>query len=94
MLRSTSTTLVALALAVGGVAVAAPLRDDNAKHNERAGDPQLDRAALYRTATVGECAAVRRPAAAPKKRERDAKPAQAEHRETLASARCNVVWSD
>ncbi len=89
-----SITMVVSALALGGIAIAAPARDDSTNRNVRSGDPQLDRAAVYRTTNIGECGAVKRQVLTQTPRERDAKRARDERRKTLATASCDVVWSD
>lgn len=89
-----SSMIVVLVVAVGGLAVAAPSRQGNPNGAMRPGDPLLDRAALFRTTNVGECAAIQRPASTRARREREAKRAPPDRRKTLASAGCNVVWTD
>jgi hypothetical protein len=94
MARLKSSIIVVLAVAVGGIAIAAPARQDRGNGAVRPGDPQLERVAFFRTTNVGECAEIQRRASAQTMRERDAKRARPDRRNTLATVGCNVVWTD
>ena len=92
-----SSIAVVFAIALAGVAVGAPKPHDNLGVTGAAkGDPQLDRAALFRPAQVGECSAIA-PRHAPRSqpaRARDATIRANGERRTMANVGCNVVWSD
>jgi len=96
MTASKFSLAVAAAIAIAGIAVAAPTpRDRIGGPGSSKGDPQLDRAALFRPAQVGECGAVpQAQVAARAPGQRDARRAQRPERKTLAAAGCSVVWSD
>jgi hypothetical protein len=91
-----SSIAAVLALALAGAAIGAPTqRDDVGRADTSKSRPQLDRAALYRPAQVGECAAIpQRTAATRPARKQDAKFNARRDRKTLANVGCNAVWSD
>ena|SRR5436190_12302925 len=92
-----SSVAVALALAFAGIATGAPTPHGNFDGARAPTDgPLLDRAALFRPAQVGECAAVTQRRALPGEatRGRDARRAASRERKAIASLGCNVVWSD
>lgn len=92
-----SSIAAVLALALAGVANGAPtLRDNLGNADTSKSPPQLDRAALYRPAQVGECGAIspQRTATTRPARKQDAKFNRRRDRKILANAGCNAVWRE
>ncbi len=89
---------IVFAFALAGIAVGAPTpRDTFGGTAASKADPRLDRAAPFRTAQVGECAAIaprQAPTADRSARERFATRAPHHERKAMASVGCTVVWSD
>jgi hypothetical protein len=85
-----------VAVAFAGIAAAAPTPPRNELGNAGVKPaPQIDRAALFRPATSGECGAVeRRTVAVGAQRDQRPRREGLTRAQSLISARCAVVWTD